>query len=249
MRDVFVNLAGGLGNQLFQIAAGYAYSEYFDRELRIDTSKWSGHQGQHPLKYKDNLFKNFTFCGYAFRDYVNWVDPQFNYTPINDSDRNVIFLNGYFQSLKYFEDCADKFKHLLVLPEVDTWITSSKNVAFHIRRGDYLKFKNVHYVCDTEYFDKCFDMFKGYQINVFTDSPEHVLEEFKHQDFNLIQTSSELNDLTLMSLHDNMVISNSTFSWWASFLGKKKERIVSPSKWFADGREATDIFRDEFIRI
>ena len=247
MNSVYVKLIGGLGNQLFQVSNGYGYCRKHNIDnLYLDSSTWFGHQGNNGFTYKDTIFKSFEFGAAITRNIIGIHENNFNYEDFVGD--NVCF-NGYFQSLKYFEGYQEDFKDLLILPNVDRSCIKPKNVAFHIRRGDYLQFKNIHYVCDTEYFNKCFEMFEDYQINVFTDSPEYVLEEFKHQEFNLIQTTSELNDLTLMSLHDNMVISNSSFSWWASFLGKKKERIISPSKWFADGREATDIFRNEFIRI
>jgi len=248
MSSVYIKTIGGLGNQLFQVAAGASYAYATAKGFYIDDSQWFGHQGVSCAEYKHNIFQNFKYKESPTENCYTLKEKKFNHSIIPYYKEDVI-LSGYFQSLKYFTDYPQEFKNTLVFPKVKTDFLDKNNVAFHIRRGDYLQFRNVHYVCDTEYFDKCFDMFKGYQINVFTDSPEYVLEEFKHQEFNLIQTSSELNDLTLMSLHDNMVISNSSFSWWASFLGKKKERIISPSKWFADGREATDIFRDEFIRI
>ena len=76
-----------------------------------------------------------------------------------------------------------------------------------------------------------FDLFQGYQIHVYTDSPEHVLKEFPHRKFNLIQASSELQEFTLLSQYENMVCSNSSFSWWASQLGVEKQRIMVPDKW------------------
>jgi hypothetical protein len=84
---------------------------------------------------------------------------------------------------------------------------------------------------------------------VFTDSPEYVKNEFKEKKFNLIEGHTELEDLVLMSQHDNVVCSNSTFSWWGSFLGEKKDKIIVPEKWFADGREEGDIYRKGMIKL
>jgi hypothetical protein len=242
---------GGLGNQLFQVAAAYAYSRKYSTELFLDDSEWCGGQGKSGAEYKHNIFKNFTFDDMYPRSVLLHEEKEFNYVEISRPPvyKPCMKLFGYFQSLKYFEDFQDDFKKLLNLTEVDSSFIQKKNVAFHIRRGDYLHYKDIHYVCDSKYFDKCFDIFKDYEINVFTDSPEHVLEEFKDHEFNLIKTSSELNDLTLISLHDNVVCSNSTFSWWGSFLGKTKERVLVPSKWFNDGREHEDIYRKEMIKL
>lgn len=247
----FIKLIGGLGNQLFQVAAAYSYSKKYNTELYLDSSNWNGGQGKNGFDYQRSIFKNFGYSDFYPRSVIRYIEPKFNFSEIErlKMDDYCCELNGYFQSLKYFEDYQEEFKNMLTLPKVDDSFMKEKNVAFHIRRGDYLNYPDIHYVCDTKYFDKCFEMFKDYQINVFTDSPEYVLNEFKHQDFNLIQTSSELNDLTLMSIHDNVVCSNSTFSWWGSFLGRDKEKVIVPSKWFADGREHEDIFRKEMVKI
>lgn len=248
MSKCYVGLMGGIGNQLFQVAAGYAYSKDNQAELYLDSSKWSGGQGKNGYDYKNSIFKNFEYGTPLTRDVIGYHEPEYNYRPI-PFDYENISLHGYFQSLKYFKHHQDDFKSELVLPRVSSNFLIDKNVAFHIRRGDYLNYPDIHYICNTAYFDKCFDMFGGYQINVFTDSPEYIIKEFNHRHFNLIQTTSELVDLTLMSIHDNVVCSNSTFSWWASFLGKEKERVIVPSKWFANGKEHEDIYREEMIKI
>jgi benzoyl-CoA reductase/2-hydroxyglutaryl-CoA dehydratase subunit BcrC/BadD/HgdB len=159
-----------------------------------------------------------------------------------------VSLNGYFQSLKYFENYKYQFIDQLILPEVNCSIIKDGSVAFHIRRGDYLRYPDIHLVCDTKYFNDMFERFKDHNINVFTDSPQHVLNEFEKYNFNLIQTSSELNDLTLMSLHDNIVCSNSSFSWWASILGIPKNTVIVPNRWFND-RVCEDIYYDFMERV
>jgi hypothetical protein len=245
MSAVYCKLMGGLGNQLFQLGAGFGYAKKHDSSLYIDCSGWSGSQGKHPNKYRDNILTNFKFKSTPIDAFV-WDEPKFNFVeiPYHDGD---LALNGYFQSLKYFEDYVEEFKRLINLPDIQhNYKLNDKNVAFHIRRGDYLTYSNIHGVCNTKYFNELFEMFQGYQINVFSDSPNYVLNEFDEWDFKLIQTSSEIIDLTLISQHDNVVCSNSSFSWWASLLGKKKERIIVPSKWFCNDLDTSDIFRKEF---
>jgi hypothetical protein len=247
----YIKLKGGLGNQLFQIAAAYAYSKKHNTTLHLDDSTWCGGQGKSGTEYKHTIFRNFQFNDVYPRSVIIYKEPWFNYSQIErlKLDNYCVQLDGYFQSLKYFDEYQEEFKSNLCLPTVDTTFIKDENVAFHIRRGDYLNYPDEHYVCKTDYFNRCFDMFVGYQINVFTDSPDYVLNEFKDKEFNLIQTSSELNDLTLMSQHDNVVCSNSTFSWWGSFLGRKKKRIIVPSKWFVGGPEYNDVYREDMTKL
>lgn len=243
MSNCFASVCGGIGNQLFQIAAGFSYAKKHNKKLFIDIRNWNASQGANPLTYKDNIFKNFNYNFFSVENATDFSESEFNYKEIPFYESNVV-LHGYFQSLKYFENDKDEFIDKLNIPNVNTSFLRSPNVAFHIRRGDYLRFKDIHYVCDTKYFENQFKEFKGCQINVFTDSPNHVLKEFENQDFNLIQTSSELQDFVLMSKHDNIVGSNSSFSWWASLLGVKGEKIF-PDKWFLSGVKHEDIYRPD----
>jgi hypothetical protein len=247
MNNCYVNLCGGIGNQLFQIAAGYAYSKKYDKKLILNGYSWHGSQGVHALQYKDTVFRNFEYGQAITRDIIPIHETSCKFEELPYFHGSVS-LTGYFQSLKHFEDYKDEFISKLWFPEINSSIINDGDFAFHIRRGDYLKYPNIHYVCDTLYFEKMFERFSNHNIHVFTDSPEHVLKEFESYDFRLVQTSSEINDLTLMSLHDNIVCSNSSFSWWASVLNKKKNKIIVPNRWFND-RECEDIYYDGMIRI
>jgi hypothetical protein len=248
MKKCFIKVEGGLGNQLFQIASGYAYSKKYNKKLYIDISDWSALQGVNPIKYKDSIFKNFEYHLYSTPETTKIEEESLIYKelPYHDGD---VSLNGYFQSDKYFKDYKQEFINLLILPNVNSSFIKEKNVAFHIRRGDYLINPHIYNVCDTNYFNKQFEAFKDYQINVFTDSPDIICNEFKNQKFNLIISNSELEDLTLMSSHTNIVCSNSSFSWWASLLGKEKENIIVPNKWFNNSENHYDIYRSDFTKI
>jgi len=240
METVYSNVCGGIGNQLFQVAAAFSYSRLSRKDLKIDATRWTASQGRNPLEYKDSIFKNFEYG--EWDGSTEFTEEGFRYEDI-PFIRGDVMLSGYFQSWKYFYDFMEEFIDQLVLPEVRTNFIKEKNVAFHIRRGDYLKFPDIFDI-GQEYFRRQFFNFQDYQINVFTDSPELILKEFDGYDFNLIQTSSELNDLTLISQHDNVVCSNSSFSWWASLLGKEKTKIIVPDKWIK-GTDCTDIYRSE----
>lgn len=240
MNKCYANVSGGVGNQLFQIAATHAYGKRHGKESFIDCSRWHASQGKNPSEYQNTIFKNFK---YEVAGDVSCIrEKRFGYDELPCIDGNVS-LEGYFQSIKYFEDYIEEIKNLINLPTVKTDFIKDKNVAFHIRRGDYLNYGDL-FIFGNEYFKNQFLNFKDYQINVFTDSHEIVLREFGGYDFNLIQTSSEINDLTLISQHDNVVCSNSSFSWWASFLGKEKEKIIVPNFWMK-GHDCSDIYRSD----
>jgi len=252
MSNCYVHPIGGLGNQLFIIAAGYAYAKKHGKTLIIVADNWVAGQGNSVLSYKDTIFKNFEYGSLPVtRDVVSIHEKRLNYDKLLFYPGNVS-LHGYFQSLKYFEEFKDEFISLLDIGDNNPPpnIYPITRVAFHVRRGDYLRYPNIHYVCKTEYFDYFLNIFapemiKGTKIYMFTDSPEHVKKEFNMFNYTLVETDSDVKELAMMSKCDIIVGSNSTFSWWASLIGKKTCHF--PSKWYADGKEHGDIYREDMI--
>lgn len=248
MNTCYAKLIGGIGNQLFIAAAGYSYAKKHGKRFVIDSSNWGASQGTHASVYKDSIFKNFEYESCLTRDVTEIHEKRFNYDEL-PYHHGSVSIHGYFQSLKYFEDVQDEFISLLNLPEVLTENIIHNNVAVHIRRGDYLNHPDLHYVCKTDYFKDQLNQFAGYQQNVFTDSIDYVIREFTGCGFNIIKSNSELEDLTIMSRHENIICSNSSFSWWASLLGTPKNKIIVPDKWFHNFQPHEDIYRSEFIKV
>lgn len=250
MDKCYVSLAGGVGNQLFQAAAGFAYSKEHGKELMLDSNNWSASQGIPPSFYKKSIFRNFNFEK-ASKYSTPIHEEKFNYTELPHKDGDVV-LHGYFQSLKYFEDVQDEFKRLVELSPIDCNREKFKNVvAMHVRRGDYLQHHTIHHVCDTNYFvDAAIEHFNSNPIHIYTDSPSYVLEEFdkKLKHFSIIETKDELQDLYMLGIYDNVICSNSSFSWWGTFLGCPKQKIIVPDIWFKNYENHDDIYRSEFIR-
>lgn len=249
MDNCYINLSGRLGNQLFQIANGFAYSQRFNKNLLLNFGNCVRHgfdKDFDGICYSNSIFKKFEFVYEIIDNNVVCINEKcIDYNELPSVEGHVS-LNGYFQSLKYFKEYKDLFLDRLSLPILN--LENKGDVAFHIRRGDYLGIDNARDICNKSYFDKCFDIFEGDKIDVYTDSPEYVEEEFKNKKFNLIPNSTSLIDLVKISMYSNVVCSNSTFSWWASFLGGEKNKILVPSRWMVQ-QEFPDIYRKEFEKI
>lgn len=244
MNNCYVNVIGGIGNQLFQIAAGYAYAKKYNKKLIINPYNWVASQGNSPLSYKDTIFKKFQYGNFAEDATITTIQEKgFNYDELPFVEGSIS-LNGYFQSLKYFEEIKDEFISLLNLPDINNNLIPE--VGFHIRRGDYLKHASIHHVCNTKYFEYFFEKFKDKDIKIFTDDPDYVIEEFSKYKFEILKSNSDIKELACMARCNILVGSNSTFSWWAALIGNNISYF--PSMWFADGRDATDIFHDKMIK-
>ena len=51
--------------------------------------------------------------------------------------------------------------------------------------------------------------------------------------------ANPLHDLHLMSLATHHIIANSSYSWWAAWLGEKPgQQVIMPDRWYAHGIKA-----------
>lgn len=242
----YVNVIGGVGNQLFQLAAGYAYAKKHNKQLIVNTHYWFAGQGNSPESYKDTIFKHFKFCRWHLPENTNRItEESVNYKELPYYPGNIS-LSGYFQSLKYFNDVKEEFIKLLHIPEPTSNL--ELDVAMHIRRGDYVKHADIHHVCKTSYFTHFFEKYCDRNITVFTDDVNYVTKEFEAYNFRLHKTTSDVEDLAYMSKCKVLIGSNSAFSWWAAIIGTCEAYF--PSKWFVEklnGIVAKDIYHDNMI--
>jgi hypothetical protein len=258
---ITVKLMGGLGNQMFQYAFGFALAKRKGMDLALDASNFGKISADTP-----RVFELEQLCVSR----KNFRKGPF-YAKIPKISRRIAplfkFLNyfeGYFQSEKYFADCKEEirrefqFKEKLQAPEGNA-------VAIHIRRGDYVKFAHIHLVCTPLYYENAIAHIRNKVENpifyVFSDDMGWCKENVKIPEpcfyiDGLNKPSS--HDMQFMSLCRHNIISNSTYGWWAAWLNANPGKIiVAPDKWFADGgiytgemaRIKTDIYTDNMVRI
>ena len=89
---------------------------------------------------------------------------------------------------------------------------------------------------------------------IFTDSPQLVLEEFGYlKDKVEIVTppsnSDPIESLLLLSMASEIMISNSTFSWWAAQIANENTKIYAPSKWFESENDPKDLIPEHWPKI
>lgn len=130
-------------------------------------------------------------------------------------------------------------------------IKNSYSTSVHVRRGDYLSHKDIYNILDENYYIKAInseiDKNKNCIFYIFSDDIQWCRNTFKDVK-NLVfigndpnNPYSSLYDLYLMSICKNNIISNSTFSWWASILNKNNHKTVyAPSTWFVNGLDILD---------
>jgi hypothetical protein len=273
---VVVRLMGGLGNQMFQFATGFALAQRLNTSCFIDLHYYS----KDVKKSKDtrrnfelDVFENsYTTHSTVLSNSLVYkliakfsvlkkqILPKLNifyYTDVDDlasacltKQKGTYYLDGYWPNFLFFDQYRNEIKsrygHLRVLDEADKRLLkilkNQNTVAIHIRRSDYLKNNSIHKALELGYYKKAIDYIRERVENplfyFFGDDHRWILENFDIDNvFNTLVSnntgSSSHKDLFLMSQCNHIVISNSTFSWWAAYLNNNNDSIViAPTEWY-----------------
>ncbi len=268
---------GGLGNQLFQYAAGKALAAHHGTELWVDLSFLEA-EGEHTKRHLElQAFKvNYRICTkkelerftqpsifrkaiskyLPFAGFQNYIANEKNFAYQEDffSYPANTYLNGFWQSEKYFKQIRDLLLHELVIKkplpnncaDIKNAILKTPSISLHIRRGDYVSNKQAnafHGVLPIAYYEEAVNylnaLFGPLPVFVFSDEMDWVKQNLR---LNNASTYVDVNtggsaiyDLHLMSLCRHNIIANSSFSWWGAWLNAQPDKVViAPKQWFAD---------------
>ena len=257
MTEVTVQLMGGLGNQLFQVAAAYAYAKRHNKQLVLNTTVIGGR----PTYYDTWLHAFSKHINPRFIARTQYNEPFFHYKSI---PTNIQKLYGYFQSSKYFDDCKEDIRKLFDLPislkeSIHTkyaWLLALKDVGvvMHVRRTDYFTKENTSYhgVITENYYHNSITKIRTIKpdgrIIVFSDDLEWCKTKLG-SDVIYIDEPADYISLYLMSQFHMYIISNSSFSWWATWLGEPATTVIAPDQWFgpAGPQDWSDIYEPNWF--
>lgn len=173
-----------------------------------------------------------------------------------------VFCEGYFQSEKYLNPIRKLLKDELIPKNVYTMeeqelchsINVSESVCVTIRLGDYIG-NSTHQICTKEFYLRAMDIMKERIPNcrffIFSDDVEMAKKifSFKYPVEYDAGKSIDSVSLKIMSECRYFIISNSSFSWWAQYLGDYCGKIViAPERWYTKDIPC-DIMQDSWIRI
>lgn len=174
-----------------------------------------------------------------------------------------ITISGYFQTPKYFDALQAAEPMELRLKQTSFWLkenliemTDKKILGIHVRRGDYKKLKETFGLLDHVYYEKAIAQAFNEQfydeIWLFSDEPQEaktIAQKFGN--IKLIeepQGSNPLEAMILLSKCHGIVISNSTFAWWAAKMSLHSN-IYIPSPWFKNERYSKELIIHEWTPI
>jgi hypothetical protein len=224
------------GNQLFFVAGTIGIA------LKNNTSYSFGSQmGHGGTDYSIIFEKKIPVSNESFENV--YYQNGFNYSDISLTTDTEI--KGYFQSEKFFKHCESvikeqfKFKESIVNEVMELYPNIQNSASIHIRRGDYLNQLDYHPILDVNYYDKFISEHTSdcEKIYVFSDDIEWCKTVFigKRFVFPNFKQHNDLFSFILLSLSQKIAISNSTYSWWASWLNQNKNKQIycfPHNKWF-----------------
>lgn len=259
------NLACGLGNLMFQIAAATALAiENNDTAGFNLKAHKAGSQGFQAYKYRDNVLRNITDC--EVDSAITYHEPSFSYQKIPYFEK--LKLSGNFQSEKHFVNIKElikwifsptyeiKRKLLDIIESIN--IDKKQIISLHVRRGDYMQLQMSHRFIGLDYINKSISYFNDSLILVFSDDIDwckNNIVPVNNNELIFIDNKYSFEDyeeMYLMSMCDHNIISNSSFSWWASYLNPNESKIViAPEKWFCDNYVDSyqDVYYDKVIKF
>jgi hypothetical protein len=265
---IYCNLKGGLANMLIQMAAV--------KSMAIDngTDCSFPNLGEQLKLINDEMVHNpkikHAFEYMLMFDKVNTVSPTSKLPVINfpfdykkiELPNDSFYVDGFFQSEKYFAHNRNELLEWFKIPEqikekIDlnySELFKQRTTSIHVRRGDYVNLQNYHPVQTLEYYNKSIDNLKEKTdlFILFSDDTEWCKNNIKTDNIIYINDEKDYIEIYLMSLCDNNIISNSSFSWWGAWLNQNENKVViGPKIWFGPEiqHNTNDILPEKWVRF
>lgn len=297
---VSLTMAGGLGNQLFQLFAILSYGIAHPRATVI--LPYTGDHIYERPSYWHSFFKSIAplttidapigpvLANEVLGNFSSYSDPSCcRYSPLPEpSDQNLV-LHGFFQSFRYFQNYSEEILEKLntrkfqreVRVEFDRYFASSNGpsspppitVSLHFRLGDYKTKTQYHPLQKNHYYHHALQSLmaetravnRTLRVLYFCETEDvHVVVErvkalsldFPAPGVEFVRVDDTIPDwkqMLLMSLCDDNIIANSTFSWWSAFLNlSPAKRVFYPATWFGEHGprvQLADFFPASWVRL
>jgi hypothetical protein len=218
--SVEVRYQGNLGNRLFQYAIGRILAENLKYKLIAG-----------PIEGFDITLDSVAGTSIEFPKVVfeaNNLDLVGLYSGKYSGMRVV--LDGYFQVYDYFVDHIETIRAWYDLSHIKPlFIPGPDDLVINWRLGDFLIPNRIWRSLPPTLLDRIILKQKWRYIYLVTDSPDHeVAIELMDRYNNLkIFHGSPLEDMRTLQLSHTLLISTSTFSWWAALLSNA-EKVYFP---------------------
>jgi len=164
---------------------------------------------------------------------------------------------GWFQKYQFVSNIQDLLiARMRSAPQFRDVVSTrvEPSIAVHVRLGDYYhdqETRNHHGLTGISYYHNSIQhllsSIDAQRIVIVSDEPELALKLLREEPFGTdipmtCTRGDEHQDLATLANCAGIVISNSTFSWWAGFLGSvlHGSLVVAPTPWLSVKSPADD---------
>ena len=273
---LIVRLSNNLGNQMFMYASAYVFAKKLNREFFYDDE--TAYQGSSLYNYNLDIFKisstrapeNLKFLnkfGYVKRKFLKYLDnfnsrkmfyieprdhnknTSFNDKILNGNYNDKLFVEGHFESEKYFNSHINDIKSEFRFKNYKSFennqlykdIKNSESVSICIRQNRFSERKRAITSKDDEnsliftkdqvkYIEKSINLIKSKVTNpkffLWSNDLKGLNNYFPDNQFTSVSTNKVDYDLFLMSQSKHSIVIPSSFNWWGAWLGKSSKSIV-----------------------
>lgn len=212
---------GRFGNQLFPYFLGRILSENLKFKLFGPTKLTPGFELNNiDLVYNQEGYSKYNLPVQQLGNFSlspSFSNPDFNIQDIiNDKTPRYISLDGYFQRKKFFLPFkADIMKWFNFKP-LDI---PQDQIALHLRLGDLTIPSLAKNLLPLDYYMSALESINAKKVVICTDSPNYepyikpLSQKFDVSFFN----GNEKETITFLASHNNLILSQGTFSFWAAF--------------------------------
>lgn len=267
---IITKLQGGLGNQLFQWAYGEFLSKKYLTPSYLDLTFYQNQLGVTKREFSLNKLPNIVYKIFPNNQNINnWSNEKhktklvklgdnFHYNKLNYEDDSHYYLDGYWQSEKYFIEIEHDIRKALTplestVNKLKERYPTEKSISLHIRRTDYITSNGIHPTQDLTYYKNAIDIIGNYnEILIFSDDINWCKNNTSFKNSLFIENQTDIEDLFLMSLCTHNIIANSSFSWWSAWLNSNPNKIVvAPKNWFGghSNLNDSDIIPENWIKL
>jgi hypothetical protein len=217
-----------------------------------------------PRKRKwSNLVRKGAACGMPILHEKQFTVQQ----SLVDTPPDGVIYRGFWQSERYFASSAAQIKEDFqfkapLLPSslaIGAKMETENAVCLNVRRGETLQMP-MHNVTDESYYlaaiEDLIARVPGAIFFIFSDDLpwcQSVFSGLPNVEFVGATHYGHRygNYLQLMTRCRHFIIPNSTFAWWAAWLGEKKRSyIYTPQRWFGtDELNYSDVVPERWLRI
>jgi hypothetical protein len=236
----------GIGNQMFQYAAIQSLALKNDFQVVIKKS-FNYLLDKFTFIRENQIYTDNIECNNTWSEKKDHVYDETFFKINNEKD---LMISGHFENIKYVnrehivnifkfdDDIINNHKKFLESCKINH---KTKLIAMHMRLSNDPD-PNTHtstmlYTIPTQSYVNeampCFDLDNDVFI-ICSNDVERCKRTYEFSSKNIIWfCGDELNDICIMSLCDEYILTPSTFGWWACFLNTNtSKKIIMMKPWF-----------------